>query len=518
MFGLRFFTILLLLSFRISAQTDLRYVDLKIIPNFINHSIQATIDQVWFISPVDSLIQLELYPELETDEVFVNSKKAVWKRTFKGIDISISEADPIVNIRIEYHGKPREAKNPPWDGGFIWKKDTGNIDWLSVACQDEGAQLWWPAPVRYNDEPDSAKITCTYPDRLFFKSNGKLFQDTKHKDHTRTTSWKVSSPINTYNITLNIGNYASLKDTMRQVDGSQLQLHYYPLKINKAKALQQFQQVKPMLRCFEKHFGPYPFHADGYSLVETPYAGMEHQSAIAYGNGYVNGYNGEDYSGIGVGFDFILIHETGHEWWGNSVSAATASDFWLQEAFCTYAEYVYVHDLFGMPTAEKYIEAKKRLVSNNAPILGENASGIDMYAKGALMIHTLQQFASNESEWWIILKDFAQEHRWMSITTIELEKWFSERMPGVSPAFFEQYLRLAEPPMLEYNAVEINEKTQITFRISNAVKGFRMPVYWKNTNGERTLLFAEEMEKTVEIMGNGVYPETQTSYFQIKTR
>ena len=517
MFRLHYLSFLLL-SLGLSAQTDLRYVHLTLLPNFSKNSIQATAEQIWFIPPGENMLHLALYPEMQADDVLINTRKANWKRTSSGIDISLPGTDTLVNIRIAYHGKPHEAKNPPWDGGFIWKTDSENTPWLTVACQDEGGQLWWPAPFRYNDEPDSARITCTYSDRLFFKSNGKLFQDTKHKNHTRTTSWKVSSPINTYNITLNIGNYAHLADTLQQANGFVLPLNYYPLKINEAEALRQFEQVKPMLRCFEKHFGAYPFPADGYSVVETPYSGMEHQSAIAYGNGYENGYNKSDYSGIGVGFDFILIHETGHEWWGNSVSAASAGDFWLQEAFCTYAEYVYVLCQFGMPTAERYIDAKKRLVSNKAPILGESTSGIDMYTKGALMIHTLQQFAESEAAWWIILKDFAQEHRWQSVSTQELENWFSDRMPGVSPTFFEQYLRLAEPPMVEFHTEEENGNTRLTFRISNAIKGFKMPIYWKNAQGESILQFAEEMEKTVVLTGTDFHPDTQSSYFQIKTR
>jgi aminopeptidase N len=242
---------------------------------------------------------------------------------------------------------------------------------------------------------------------------------------------------------------------------------------------------------------------------------MEHQSAIAYGNGYVNGYNGEDYSRIGLGFDFILIHESGHEWWGNSVSAKNNEDFWLQEAFCTYAEYVYVYEIFGKDKAEKYIDAKKQLVVNKAPIVGAEESGIDMYTKGALMIHTLQQFASNEKEWWGVLKEFALEFRWKSISTKELENWFSKRLKNVSPVFFEQYLSTANPPKLKFHKEKKENGYKFTYQLVNALDGFVMPIIIMNSKNEKVILMANGELNSYISIDESLYLDLTSSYFEL---
>lgn len=497
------------------AQQDLRFVHLNIRPDFTTHSIQVISNQTWSVNKSDSVLKLLVYPQFTIDEVIVNTKPAHFERLNDGISISIPQASSTIKLEISYHGKPQEAIQPPWDGGFIWTKSQNEKDWLGVACQDQGSQLWFPSPLRYDDEPDSAQITCTYPASLFFKSNGKLHRDSKDSKGNRTTSWKISSPINTYNITLNIGDYTKIVDSFKQADGSKLSLEYYPLSYNRTKAIKQFKQVKPMLKCFEKYFGKYPFGNDGFSVVETPYVGMEHQSAIAYGNGYVNGYNGEDYSMIGLGFDFILIHESGHEWWGNSVSAKNKEDFWLQEAFCTYAEYVYVYEIFGKDNAEKYIDAKKQLVINKAPIIGAEESGIDMYTKGALMIHTLQQFAYNEKEWWGILKEFALEFRWRSISTKELENWFSKRMKNVSPVFFEQYLSIASPPILRFQKEKKENSSIINYQIINALDGFTMPIVLKNSKNEKVILMANGESNSYNSFDETLYLDSTSSYFII---
>ncbi|HOY49046.1 MAG TPA: M1 family aminopeptidase [Flavobacteriales bacterium] len=507
-------TSLLVSSCLLNAQPDLSYIHLQITPNFEKQDIQGNIDQIWNLNPSDTLIELNLYPEFIIQKVTLNKVPVTYSRFENLLSIPIKKGGSKAQISIQYAGKPRQAIKPPWDGGFIWKKDINNKNWLTVACQDEGAQLWWPAPTKYSDEPDSALITATYPKDLFFKSNGKLAKDRKNKNHTRTTSWKVTYPINTYNITLNFADYIRISDTLLQANGKILQLNYYPLSYNKDKAIKQFTQVKPMLRYFESYFGSYPFYRDGYSVVETPYPGMEHQSCIAYGNGYTDGYNGKDYSNIDLWFDFILIHETGHEWWGNSTSAASKRDFWLQEAFCTYAEYVYVYERFGKLKAEAYMEAKKRLVSNKAPILSNDETGIDMYSKGALMLHTLQQFASSDEEWFKVLKEFALAFRSKSISTEELENWFSQKLPGVEPIFFEQYLRLANPPQLEIT----QENGVLSFRIRNALQNFVLPLYWIAEDGKRMRIDASANLQTLSTKGESIKPDSTSSYFELITK
>jgi aminopeptidase N len=509
---------LIISSCMINAQPNLSYIHLQVTPNFERQDIQGNIDQIWKLNPSDTLIELNLYPEFIIQKITLNKVPITYSRVGNFLSIPIKKGESKAQVNIQYAGKPHQSIKPPWDGGFIWKKDINNKHWLTVACQDEGAQLWWPAPANYSDEPDSARITATYPKDLFFKSNGKLVKDRKNKNHTRTTTWKVTYPINTYNITLNFADYTRISDTLLQANGKILQLNYYPLSHNKLKAIKQFTQVKPMLRYFESYFGPYPFYRDGYSVVETPYPGMEHQSCIAYGNDYIDGYNGKDYSNIDLWFDFILIHETGHEWWGNSISAASKRDFWLQEAFCTYAEYVYVYARFGKEKAENYINAKKRLISNLAPIMGESESGVDMYVKGALMIHTLQQFAPSEQEWWKIVKDFALDFRLKSINTSELETWFCKKMPRVEPVFFEQYLSMASPPLLEINQKTENGTSLTEFRISNALQGFSMPIFWTNEEGNLKQTLASANWQTLDFKGNNVKPDMNASYFMLKTR
>ena len=502
----------LLVVVNVSAHSDLTAIQLVVTPDFRTKSITVKSTHNYSVSVNDSSLKFLLHPQFDITAVSSTNRKIEWKRLPDGIQVTFNPGKPTVTIQIDYEGQPKEAIKPPWEGGFIWKTDNNGKPWLAVTCEEYGAQLWWPAPERYNDEPASTKVTCIYPSDLFFKGNGKLVSDSKD-EVLRTTTWEVTYPINVYNITINVGDYTHIEDSLERVDGTVLKLDYYPLIYNKDKAIKQFSQVKPMLTCYEKAFGNYPFERDGFSIVETPYDGMEHQGAIAYGNGYINGYRGVDYSAIGLPFDFILIHETAHEWFGNSVTGASPSDFWLQEAFCTYAEMAYVECLFGYEKALAYINAKKRLAQNKIAILSDSTHSIDMYAKGALMIHTLSQFSPSQDAWKKTMRSFVTDFYCKSIGTAELITWFCKHLPGLKPPFFYQYLNHPDIPVLEYAVVADKNKWKVRYRINNADPGFVLPLTWlgsdkpgrKDANGDWKEFYSDDAQ---------VKPDETLSYFK----
>jgi len=512
----RFLFSLLALSGILGANPDLTMVNLHVQPDFKTQTIEASCSQTWKTSGRDSFISLNLYPQLQILSIRLDNQPCNWKRDSVLIRVALEGRNAgFHTLTIVYQGKPIAAPNAPWDGGFVWSTDPDGKPWLTVACQDKGAALWWPAPESYSDHPDSAIISCTYPAKLFFKGNGRLLEDRMLNARQRYTSWRSSYPINTYNLSLNIADYGLIRDTLMRRDGSLLSLEYYPLKRNVALAAKQFQQVKPMIDCYERNFGPYPYQRDGFSIVEVPYAGMEHQGAIAYGNGYVNGYLGSDYSGIGLDFDFILIHESGHQWWGNSVTAANATDEWIHEAFCTYAEYVYVNCRYGTKIARDYINAKKRLVKNQAAILGNADSGIDMYTKGALMLYTLEQLIG-QGVWQELLLEFSRNFAYTALDTRQLIQWFSEKSGRNLNGFFRQYLERPDIPVLEYQIVRSdsgNESDLIRYRVANAVDGFQLPVGLVSGQLPAGKLIATANWQEASIPSSGVVPDETASYF-----
>jgi aminopeptidase N len=502
--------LLLVLLFTSAAKSgDLRKLKFLFRPDFSKKSIQASVLQTWQFAQADTF-SLFLGEGLKLDSVN-HPMGFTWKQTGRKIACSVNSAGRY-NIQLHYSGKPAAAKNPPWDGGLVWRKDPAGEDWLGVSCQGQGAHIWWPAPPDHLQEADTVEFTAVYPSNLFFKGNGRMTNDWKTSS-IRTTTWQTTYPINLYNITVNIADYAHYKERLERADGSALEISYYPLRVNLDKAKKQFQQTIPMLKCFENAFGNYPCSNDGFSVVETAYAGMEHQGAIAYGNGYKDGYGGADYSGVGILFDFILIHESGHEWWGNSVTAMNPEDFWMQEAFCTYSEMVYVNCVFGPQAALKYINAKKRLVDNVHPILGKKDSGIDIYTKGALMVHTLSAFASTNEQWEKVLKDFAVSMKFQKVSTEMLANWFSANLEGVSPVFFYQYLTLAKPPILEHYVRKTESGFVVKYRINNALQGFEMPIFWNSSEPpKRTICNGSWQEFTVSGLEEPSPDSTQT-YF-----
>jgi len=388
------------------------------------------------------------------------------------------EPGAVNQITVYYSGHPKEAVKAPWDGGLSWKKDDFGNHFIATSCQGLGASVWWPNKDHMYDEVDSMKISVTVPENLMDVSNGQLIGiDHDKKAKTKTYHWAVENPINNYGVNLNIADYVHFDDTFNGEKG-ELKLDFYVLKPNLEKAKEQFKQASKMLEAFEYWFGPYPFYEDGFKLVEVPYLGMEHQSSVTYGNGYQNGYLGRDVSGSGWGlkFDFIIIHESGHEWFANNITYKDMADMWIHESFTSYSENLYVDYYFGKEASAEYVIGIRNNIANDAPIIGEynvNSSGsADMYYKGANMLHTLRQLIDNDQKWREILRGLNSEFYHQTVTTKQIEDYISEKSGIDLMAFFNQYLRTAKIPKLQLKVSGKNLK----YRYVDIVEDFDMPV------------------------------------------
>jgi len=380
-------------------------------------------------------------------------------------------------ISVYYHGKPAVAIRPPWDGGLIWARDSLTRQWIATANEGLGASVWWPNKDIYSDEPDSQRVAITVPDSLIDVSNGRLRSTTPNSDRTTTYEWFVSNPINNYDIAVNAAHYAHFDDVYEGEKG-RLTLDFYPLDYHLDTARKQFQQVKPMLQCFESWFGPYPWYEDGYKLVETPHLGMEHQSAVAYGNRYKNGYLGRDRSTTGHGllWDFIIIHESAHEWFGNSITMKDAADMWIHESFATYAEGLFTECQQGKKAGAEYTIGQRKIIRNDVPIVGvygvnHEGSG-DMYDKGANMLHTIRQLVDDDTRWRAILRGLGKTFWHQTVSGKQIEDYISAHSGMNLSKVFDQYLRTTKIPTLEYKL----EGRRLSYRWSNVVPGFAMPV------------------------------------------
>lgn len=444
-------------------------------------------------------LQLDLFENMKIISITSAGKELKYRREFNAVFVDMNEpmkAGSKGEITVNYYGKPTIAKRAPWDGGFTWSYDsTGNL-WMGVSCEGIGASLWWPCKDYLGDEPDSMDITCNVPKGLRCVSNGKEHPSKVEQNKTTTYHWFVSYPINSYNVTLNVGDYVSFHDEYEAEDKSILDLDYYVMRYNLEKAKAHFTQVKPMLKCYEKYLGKYPFWKDGYALVETPYVGMEHQGAIAYGNKYLTGYSGSDYSRIGLDFDYIIIHETGHEWWGNSVSCKDIADMWIHESFCTYTEAIYVECMFGYATALKYLSAKKDHVGNKETIVGkydvnEEGDG-DMYNKGALFLNTLRHAVNNDILWWGLIKNMSDTtFKMKNISYQDVVNYFNQKTGKDLTPVFEQYLKHPKIPVFEYNLKKISgKKYELSYRWQTDVRNFEMPVFISSKGNKKQMINA----------------------------
>lgn len=388
-------------------------------------------------------------------------------------------------LKIYYHGKPRHAKNAPWDGGWVWAKDSLQRPFVSVACQGLGASCWFPCKDYQGDEPDSgASLTIIVPDSLVAVGNGLLKSKAKTQNPKDIIyTWNVVNPINTYCIVPYIGNYVNFTDTFNGEKGT-LDLSYWVLDYNKEKAEEQFKQVKPMLRAFEYWFGAYPFYKDSYKLVEAPYLGMEHQSDIAYGNGYKNGYKGRDLSGSGWGlkWDFIIVHESGHEWFANNITTKDIADMWVHEGFTNYSEVLFTEYYYGKQAGNEYCYGLRKNIRNDEPIIGpygvnKEGSG-DMYYKASNMIHSIRNALNNDEKFRQLLRKMNEQFYHQTVTTQQIEQFLIDETNLNLQSTFNQYLRTTQMPTLEY----YYKSKKLFYRYTNCIEGFNMPITIPLTN------------------------------------
>lgn len=487
---------------------DVTYYDLQVKIDTAQKTVTGS-NRIVFKAVEDfTSLQIDLFDSMKIISITQNGTNLRYQREFNAVFVywpQVVKAGTTGEIVVNYYGKPTVAKRAPWDGGFTWSHDNNGRPWIAVSCEGMGASSWWPCKDYLGDEPDSMHIACNVPEDLRCVANGTEEPERPLGDGTVTYNWRISYPINNYNVTLNIGDYVSFSDEYIAAGGSKLALDYYVLRYNLDKAKLQFTQVKPMLKCYEQYLGKYPFWKDGYALVETPYLGMEHQGAIAYGNRYLTGYAGTDYSRIGLDFDYIIIHETGHEWWGNSVSCQDIADMWIHESFCTYTEAIYVECMFGKDTAIKYINAHKSHVANKEPVAGiygvnEEGSG-DMYSKGSLFLNTLRTVVNNDQKWWAIIKGMCDTTFKMKNTNYtEVVNYFNTKTGRDLSPVFNQYLKQAAIPVLEYKLKKLKKgEFELQYRWATDVKDFRLPVAITTPTNPLQLLDATNDFKTTMV-------------------
>ncbi len=437
------------------------------------------------------VMQVDLFSNMNVDAIMLDGTiPATYTRELNAVFVKLPSAvkkGSAHRITFSYSGVPQVAANPPWQGGLTWARDNAGNPWIAVTCQGTGASLWWPNKDHQSDEPDSMLISITVPPGLENISNGKLRAVTTLPDGWRKFDWFVGNPINNYNVTINIGKFAHFSETYKGEE-HEYTLDYYVMPQNLEKARAQFQQVKPMLKCFEQFFGPYQFWNDGYKLVESPHLGMEHQSAVAYGNGYIQGYRGRASSPVGVKFDFIIIHESAHEWWGNSLTSSDIADMWIHESFGAYAEALYVECLFGRKEALEYVNGKKSNVRNDRPIIGtynvHNRGSGDMYDKGQLVLNTLRSAINNDALWFQIIREFATKYRKSIVRAEDFFNLVNEKTGKDFGPFFDQYLKQTKVPQLQVNLTQKGNEVTAAYRWNTDVQNFSMPVQVTTSSGK----------------------------------
>lgn len=480
---------------------NVKHYDLHVLVNPKDSTIVGSNTIIYSVLKSDSILQIDLQKPMKIDEIIQGGKRISYIKDgaahFIQLEATQVEGE-IDSLIIYFSGKPRVAKKPPWDGGIVWTNDSLGNSWVANANQGIGASIWWPLKDFPADEPDNGMvISVTVPKGLMDVSNGVL-KAVKPHSTTTTWVWEVQSPINPYGINISIGNYTYWKETFNGKKGK-LQLSFYCLKNHKEMAEKQFQQVKKMLKAFEYWFGPYPFYKDGYKIVEVPYLGMEHQSSITYGNHFKNGYLGRDLSktGWGLKFDFIIIHESGHEWFANNITAKDVADLWIHEGFTCYSESLFLEYYYGKKAGSEYVIGLRKLIKNNRPLIGNYGVNDqvteDVYWKGANILNTLRYWINDDTLWRSVLSGLNQEFYHTTVTTKQIEDYIAQKTNLNLSTFWEQYLRTTQIPVLEYKI----ENNSLLFRYQNCVNHFNLPVdvfinqeshrlfpskYWKKLN------------------------------------
>ena len=431
--------------------------------------------------------QLDLFSIINIDSIVFEEKQVLFNRDSNAVYVDLGikvKKGTLGMLSVYFSGNPLVAKKAPWEGGFVWSKDAANTDWVGLACEGIGASSWLPCKDHWSDEPDSMQMHLQVPSFLVGVSNGKLMGKAELNNGFTQYDWKVSNTINNYNISINVGAYIHIHDTYKakfSPISEPLMLDYYVLSEHAIQAKEHFKQVSTMLEAFEKYFGPYPFWEDGYKLVETPYWGMEHQSCVAYGNDYTN--NSYD-------FDFIIVHESGHEWFGNSLTANDPAEMWIHESFTTYSEALYVEYVMGYKKAQQYLTDQQSRIANKEPLVGpfdvnyHGQKDNDIYYKGSWMLHTLRSVIDNDTLWFSMIKELCTTYKKQQISTVQIIDFFSQRSGTKLNRFFEQYLYTNTLPVLEYKIEDRGERNlTVSYRWIHAVTGFNMPIKLTATKG-----------------------------------
>ena len=436
----------------------------------------------------DHILQIDLQYPLKITKALQDGDSLSIRSEGNAHFISLTKpqlVDNMESIKIFYEGKPKIAKRPPWDGGLTWQRDANGMDFIATSCQGIGASVWWPNKDHMYDEVDSMLMSIEVPQVLVDVSNGRLRGiEHNHQKGTKTYNWFVSNPINNYGVNINIGDYVSWSGTYAGLNGS-LDVTYWVLRDNEAKAKKHFVEVPKMLEAFEFWMGPYPFYEDGFQLVEAPYLGMEHQSSITYGNQFQNGYLGKDVSGTGWGlkFDFIIVHESGHEWFANNVTFRDAADIWIHEGFTAYSESLFVEYFYGKQAGQEYCRGTRKGIRNKFPMIGDydvNSShkDNDVYSKGANILNMVRQILNNDDQWRQTLRGIGTVFYHQTVTSEQIETFIAKETGLELRSFFNQYLRTSQIPIFKY----YKEKGKLVYRWDETLEEFSMPIDLKINN------------------------------------
>lgn len=494
------------------AWWDLQKYDLSVSVNPAAKSIKGSNVVYYKVLEENSVMQIDLQTPMNIDKVTQDGKTLEVRHDGNAHFITLSKKQVVGSLNtltIEFSGNPTVAKNAPWDGGFSWSRDPGGKDFVATSCQGIGASLWWPCKDHMYDEPENGMtINVNVPGDLVAVSNGRLKSQKVEKDKTKTFTWVVVNPINNYGVNINIGDYAHWTEKYKGEKGL-LDMDFWVLKSDLEKAKEHFKDAARTMEAFEFWFGPYPFYEDSYKLVQVPYLGMEHQSSVTYGNQFKKGYLGGDLSGTGWGlkWDYIIVHESGHEWFANNITYKDIADMWIHEGFTMYSECLFVEKFYGKEAGAEYSRGVRFNIANQTPIIGNygvNSEGSsDMYNKGNALLHTLRQVVNNDEYWRAMLRGLNKEFYHQVVTTKQVEDYMAKSLNLNLSKFFDQYLRDTRIPTLEYFVKDGN----LTYRWSNCVRGFDMPVkVW--IDGKERVLKATQRPQTERI-------ETQTATVKV---
>lgn len=470
---------------------DLQKYELSVSVNPTTKSIKGTNIVHYKVLEDYNVMQIDLQNPMNIDKVTQGKQTLEVKHDGNAHFITLPKqtVGSMGTITIEFSGNPTVAKNAPWDGGFSWSRDPGGKDFVATSCQGIGASLWWPCKDHMYDEPENGMtINVNVPGDLVAVSNGRLAKQKVEKDKTKTFTWVVVNPINNYGVNINIGDYAHWTEKYKGEKGL-LDMDFWVLKADLEKAKEHFKDAARTMEAFEFWFGPYPFYEDSYKLVQVPYLGMEHQSSVTYGNGFRKGYRGSDLSGTGWGlkWDYIIVHETGHEWFANNITYKDIADMWIHEGFTMYSECLFVEKFYGKEAGAEYSRGVRYNIDNQSPIIGNygvNSEGSgDMYNKGNALLHTLRQIVNNDEYWRAMLRGLNKEFYHQVVTTKQVEDYMAKSLNLNLTGFFDQYLRDNRIPVLEY----VVRNGNLSYKWGNCIESFDMPVkIW--INGKEQIL------------------------------